>query len=603
MRRISKLLCVILSLVLLVNIAGLDVAAGDIKDQQNGTQESTADTTEESTGEEAGDNSDNSSADQPDADLPEDDSQKDSSEDEKKDSVITEGNTNVTEETEDVAGSDKMLDTLDIKAANSVENIKAVPIENYTKLQVSWDAVENADSYKVSVWKKGSQESEAVFAKSDVKECTTTTDVLSAGTEYVVKVTAVKADNSEISGTIPAILLAKSSVKATAGDAYVKLTWSAVTGNSYYIVNNGSASKKVTTTALDYKGLKNGVTYSFSVQAAAELKDDSGKIYTYTSETVVVNARPMIAKAAQVTGVSAMDADKSAVLNWSKAARASSYVIYRYSSSKKKWVAVKTNVTKTSYTDTKLKAGQKYKYRIAAANASGVGPASSTVSVSIKKTPGTKVRTIGYKAVVKSRAPLFTSSKSKKRVKYLKAGTRVTTTNYGRGRYQLKLSNGKTYWISKDRLRFTSSIWTTKDYSSKVKTDFVNKKGYSSPTKYLIWINQYTQRVTIYEGKKGKWKINRSVKCATGTHLHMTPKGKFKITYKEKGWFYRSTYEKPIVHFQSQNSFHSRIKFYKGGYADATIGRPKSKGCVRLYDADINFIYKKCPKGTTVISH
>lgn len=95
----------------------------------------------------------------------------------------------------------------------------------------------------------------------------------------------------------------------------------------------------------------------------------------------------------------------------------------------------------------------------------------------------------------------------------------------------------------------------------------------------------------------------RSCRCATGTHKYKTPKGVFKITRKEKGWFYKSTYEKPVVRFKARNAFHSRIKRYKGGYADATIGRPKSRGCVRLYDEDIKFIYKKCPKGTTVVSH
>ncbi len=234
-------------------------------------------------------------------------------------------------------------------------------------------------------------------------------------------------------------------------------------------------------------------------------------------------------------------------------------------------------------------------------NSNGTGALSSSIKISVKKTPGTKIRSIGYKAVLKSRAPLFGTSKSSKRLKYLSKGKKVTTTNYGNGRYEIKIGK-KYYWISKDRLKFKASIWTTKDYSTKVKEDFVNKKKYSSPSKYLIWISHYTQRVVIYQGSKGKWKMIRSAKCATGTHLHMTPKGKFKVGKKEKGWFYKKTYEKPIVHFKGQNSFHSRIKNYKGGYADATIGRPRSKGCVRLYDEDINFIYKKCPKGTTVIS-
>lgn len=594
MKRIVKVLCVTLSMLLSVNLAGIEVLAeeissgmnqsvseGGVSDELGNTDDGTV-SGEEGTpsskpSEELVNNSDGQTEKSPD--------DEDISE---TDEVLPDTEKDMAENNEEDTGKQLMAQAVG-------GNLSASAVESNTKLEVSWNALPDAKSYSIAV-KAGNA---VVKKQENISEAKVVLNDLSYGIKYMITVTAVNDSGEKEVGTIPAILLSKPTVKATAGDGTVKLSWSSVTGANKYYVTYGSA-KKETGTSYTYTKLKNGVTHQFKVQACAEYSYE-GKNYSYTSE-VMASARP-VAKPSRVTGVSAMDGDKSAVLNWSKTSGATSYVVYRYNSSKKVWQTVKTKVTKTTYTDTKLKAGSKYKYRIAAVNSSGTGPQSSTVTVSVKKTPGTKVRTIGYKAVVKSRAPLFTSSKSKKRVKYLKTGTRVTTIDYARGRYQLKLSNGKTYWISKDRLRFTSSIWTTKDYSSKVKTDYINKKGYSSPTKYLIWINQYTQRVTIFEGKKGKWKINRSVKCATGTHLHMTPKGKFKITYKEKGWFYRSTYEKPIVHFQSQNSFHSRIKFYKGGYADATIGRPKSKGCVRLYDADINFIYKKCPKGTTVISH
>ena len=396
------------------------------------------------------------------------------------------------------------------------------------------------------------------------------------------------------------MLLAKPEATATPAVGEIKVDWNEVEGATSYLVNNKDNKNETSYTA---KGLTSGKTYAYSIKAIAELTANNN-VYTYESEEVSVSATVKYAIPGKVSGLIGMDGEKSAILTWNNVSGASSYNVLRYNSSKKSWDVIKKNVKTSTYTDTKLKQGMKYQYRVAAVNAAGEsGAFSDTVTVSVKNTPGTKVRTIGYKAIVKSRAPIFTSKKGKKRVKYLKKGTRITTTDYGSGRYEFKLSDGKTYWISKDRLTLTASVWTTKDYSTKTKTDFVNKKKYSSPTKYLIWINQYTQKVMIYTGKKGNWKLIRSCKCATGTHLHFTPRGVFKITYKEKGWFYKTTYEKPIVHFKDANSFHSRIKNYKGGYADATIGKPRSKGCVRLYDKDIVFIYKNCPKGTTVVSH
>ena len=411
-------------------------------------------------------------------------------------------------------------------------------------------------------------------------------------------------DSENSAGELPGQMLTLEAPKLTAKaeDGTVSLTWTAVTGaQSYKIYQVSDSGLTLLTdtenTPYTHTVPKNNTTYRYIAGAAAEGAEEA--------LSVEVTAVPRTKKPEKVTNFAGMDGEKKAVLSWSKTTGATGYYVYRYNSSKKRWEMIK-QTTKTSYTDKSLKAGSTYKYRVAAFRTNkeetAVGSQTSTLSVSIKKTPGTKVYPMKYKATILSKAPCFSSKNGKKRAGYLAKGTKVTTINSGNGRYKIQLSNGKIYWVAKGRLKITASVWTSKDYSTSRKTNFVNAKGYKSPTKYLIWISQYTQRVMIFKGSKGNWKMIRSCRCATGTYLHKTPKGVFKITYKEKGWFYKTTYEKPIVHFKGANSFHSRIKNYKGGYADATIGKPRSKGCVRLYDEDINFIYKQCPKGTTVVS-
>lgn len=604
MRKITKAICVALSLMLLVNLAGIEAAASEpaAANQAEGSGEVNDAAPDKTNGADE--------TDKPDDGASEDEKQDDGQSEDGNDAVQDDGSVSTdvpagNEETSsgdvdldaqlpeqgDAADDEKSIDT------QAIGDITAEPVAGKNELKISWTP-EIGAKYTIATY-KGDNSSGKPEKEITGIEAGTRTISVTPGIKYIIKVT--KESNSD-TAEIPAILLATpANLKATASNGAVALSWSAVAGaESYKVVYNGG-EEVVTTPSFTVTGLTNGTKYDFSVTAQKGLVDSSSKKYPNSSIAAAVSATPIGDKPSQVTGFTGIDGEKSAILTWSKAAYADSYAVYRYNSSKKTWDVVKSGLTQLTYTDKGLKAGQKYQYRVAGVNSNGTGTPSSTIKVSVKKTPGTKVRSIGYKAVLKSRAPLFGTSKSSKRLKYLSKGKNVTTTDYSRGRYEIKIGK-KYYWISKDRLKFKASIWTTKDYSTKVKEDFVNNKKYSSPSKYLIWISHYTQRVVIYQGSKGKWKMIRSAKCATGTHLHMTPKGKFKVGKKEKGWFYKKTYEKPIVHFKGQNSFHSRIKNYKGGYADATIGRPRSKGCVRLYDEDINFIYKKCPKGTTVIS-
>lgn len=626
MKKLRKIFSIMLAVMLMINLAGIELSAAEISDGGEIENSSGAakdyDSGQNGKSEEKKDDKDNKN----DIDGT---SEEGSEEDAAGDQSVKKADDS------DETDSEKSTDLQEPKDGEKTKNILENGIEKESeapvfvsdfKVKVQMDTavfswkIEDQNNvitgFDFALYTTADLQEDTKVYSADVKketegqdEAELTVDGLKTGVLYYAALTPYSLEETEkkieAAPTVAEVLTLESPVvSASISEGTVSLRWPAVTGAEYYEVYQmtGSAKTLLATvkgsTSYLHKVAKNNVTYQYAVKAFA-----SG---VESGQSNIVSARPRTVAPGKVSGLSGMDGEKSAVLTWSKASNATSYYVYRYNSSRKTWTLIR-NTASTSYTDKGLKEGQTYKYRVAAVRTrlgeTAVGSATGTVSVSVRKTPGQKVYPMKYKAKIRSKAPCFKSKTSKKRVKYLKRGTKVTTLDSGNGRYLVKLSNGKTYWVAKGRLKITASVWTKKDYSTQTKTNFVNSRGYKSPTKYLIWISQYTQRVMIYEGKKGKWKLIRNCRCATGTHLHKTPKGVFKITYKEKGWFYRTTYEKPIVHFKGANSFHSRIKNYKGGYADPTIGRPKSKGCVRLYDKDINFIYKQCPKGTTVVSY
>ena len=142
------------------------------------------------------------------------------------------------------------------------------------------------------------------------------------------------------------------------------------------------------------------------------------------------------------------------------------------------------------------------------------------------------------------------------------------------------------------------------DYTDFEKEIWVNAKGYESSSQYLIWINQRYQRVNIFQGSAGAWKLIHSciVGCGAGSN---TPQGVFQTTWNQPGWF-TSTYDvRPVVRFYGGGyAFHSRL-YYPGTdkLLDPGIGYPISHGCIRMYDEDVQWIYDNVPSGTTVVSY
>ena len=352
-------------------------------------------------------------------------------------------------------------------------------------------------------------------------------------------------------------------VKAVPNANAAKLSWNAVSNVSYYTVYKRTksssgykvAKSKCTSTSLKIKGLTGGKKYYFKVVAVSQA---GGKTVIGTQSNAVLAKIPVVA--GQVRNVQlTFDSKKNLALTWSRTAKATSYhILYKKAADSKYKILIKTK--KSNYSLAKLKADTKYNIKVQA------------------------VTRIGNK--------VYLSSKTSKVIT-------VTPRQYRDKNYNKLLASQ----VRSIGYVGNKCIYTTKKYSTEVKTAFVNYKGYSSKTKYLIWISHYTQQVSIFEGSKGKWKMIRTFICATGTAKNHSPRGVFKITYKEKGWFYTSTKELYVTHYKGRNSFHTRPLWNNGSVQNPTIGKPASHGCVRCYNQDAKYIYDKMPIGTTVVSY
>lgn len=148
--------------------------------------------------------------------------------------------------------------------------------------------------------------------------------------------------------------------------------------------------------------------------------------------------------------------------------------------------------------------------------------------------------------------------------------------------------------------------WAKKnDYDEQTKTTWVNAKGYKSNTNYLIWVSISHQRVNVFEGSQGQWKLSNSFLVGTGANGTDTPVGVYTVGSRSIGGWTTDTYNvRPVIRFKigSGLAFHSRIYDPKHTrITDGSIGFPVSHGCVRMYDDDVWWIYYSIPQGTTVV--
>lgn len=142
------------------------------------------------------------------------------------------------------------------------------------------------------------------------------------------------------------------------------------------------------------------------------------------------------------------------------------------------------------------------------------------------------------------------------------------------------------------------------DYNPEIKEQWVNLKGYSSPSDYLIWVSTATQHVNVYTGSAGHWTLQKSFVVGTGKTSTQTPVGVFHvITKRIRGWTTTEYTVEPLINFFSlAYAFHSRLYYPNTRTViDPRIGFPISHGCIRMYDEDVAYLFETIPVKTTVV--
>lgn len=182
----------------------------------------------------------------------------------------------------------------------------------------------------------------------------------------------------------------------------------------------------------------------------------------------------------------------------------------------------------------------------------------------------------------------------------------VPIENYSKEWYYQRDANRVLKLVSSTyKGNYTTAYAVKNDYKPYEKEIWINAKGHSSKTKYLLWINRAYQHVNVFEGAKGNWKLIKSFVVGTGAAGSPTPVGVTTVSYKQAGGWTTGSYTvRPVVGFYPGTgyAFHSRLS-YPGTDKeyDFSAGYPVSHGCVRMYKNDIRWIYNNIPVGTTVV--
>lgn len=222
------------------------------------------------------------------------------------------------------------------------------------------------------------------------------------------------------------------------------------------------------------------------------------------------------------------------------------------------------------------------------------------------------VRTQNIQAKVLYDCNLYSSTGLTGKIGTLSSGTWVTYILYDNknGNYysaKVRLSNGTVGWVKHSNLQISNGkFYVTWDYSTAVKEYWVNHvKKASSSTGYLIWASLYTQRVNIFTGSAGNWKLVRSYPCSSGLNISNTPPEDKTIQNKVAKWYFTSDgyYVDHVTNLDARGrAFHSRPKsLTDGSVTDYAMGYPSSHGCMRMMDDGVQYIYNNCPVGTKVV--
>ena len=217
-----------------------------------------------------------------------------------------------------------------------------------------------------------------------------------------------------------------------------------------------------------------------------------------------------------------------------------------------------------------------------------------------------KVQPMVISGTVNSGTATYSDRSLKNKAGYVNSGTNVYYIDHNDDiSCYIDIPGSGKYWIPFANLSVPSKNLTESgDFTTSEKETFVNASEYSSTTPYLIWVNLKHQKVNIFMGQKGSWKLQKSFTCASGANKTPTPTGTYKYCGKDTAWIKPEYQVRPVLYFDIGRglAFHSRLYSPDGKYlTDSTMGRPVSHGCIRMMDDDIRWMELYMTFGTTVV--
>lgn len=363
-----------------------------------------------------------------------------------------------------------------------------------------------------------------------------------------------------------------SSVKTTS----MVVSWNKIKGVSGYeiYVRKANSSKwTLKSTVKDgnagsctVTGLTAGKGYAFKVRAYVK---KGYSVYAGNFSDVVVGpTKPLKSSIKSLTA----KPDLSITVKWNKKTGTGYQIQISTSSSFKN--AKTYNVSKTSTVSKKVKSLKKNKKYY--------------VRVRAYTTYGGKT-TYGAWSSAKSKKTISTGWMTQSGYKYYyRDGKKVKgSTTINGNPYYFSKSSGKCLGVS-------SKMW------SKV-------KDASSGTGYLISVSRSANRVCVYTGEKGEWKLKYYWKCSTGMEGYRTPGGSFTIPKTETKLGYIGGHKTYTCWYATR--FYKRCFFHSVTYnpasktsiQDGRLGYNISHGCIRLKLENAKWIYDNIKAGTRVI--
>ena len=301
------------------------------------------------------------------------------------------------------------------------------------------------------------------------------------------------------------------------------------------------------------------------------------------------------ARPGNVTGFKSVQSYKSVVLKWNKVSNADGYLIVWTCGNSTGKIAVDGPNT-TAYRHA-VSEGKHFQYSIYAVKTTTPGHYSSkynskwkSQSATPAKVGGEAVRLMKNKIVFGEGRTLYSHTGGSVR-HYFPYGFSTLTTGYDNGRYVFWY-NGLQYMVSRLSISNSSAYYIKPSYTYGwgAAESTVNTAKLTSRTNYLIWVNQYTQKLYVFKrNSKGVWAcVKGGWAISSGKPSTPTDTGVTRIKDKEY-------YGTPMYwNICSVFSIHGRLSSY------GTLDWPKSNGCVRNANDHALWIYNNCPIGTTV---